>query len=528
MRIINIAIVLSALMLTSCEKWLDLKPDTQATEEQVFSTASGYHSVLNGLYKSMATSDLYGVELAFGIVDCMSQQYSLKIANDVTSRQTYKDAGDFKYNSSYMTPALESMWLSAFNIIANANNLIQNTENAPEDMFKQGKMEKNLILGEAYACRALIHFDMLRLFAPAVVHDDGQPYVPYVERYPNIQAGGIAVKPFLDKVIADLEKGRELQKEWDTSDIGVGLQITGDARFYNQFSFGTVIYGEYSMGQKIDAFFKGRGYRLNYYAITALLARVYQYAERYEEAFTCAQEIMDFKLEDYYGMQSAFGVDNYSKIRNGNWDAKTDLKVVSNLIFAVYNEKAYSDFGLEYFFKKEFYSGSYPTWLVINQEAQKTFYTREGIDESETDYRSLNMIFRATNSAGQYPISGKYYCSENETTRDKNLAILPVIRSTEMRYIMAEYYARKSQFGEAQTILNDIRKNRGCIENITISNWTEFVNELVRDARREWISEGQLFYLYKRLDASIDFGKNVVRPLTRSEYLVPIPSNQSL
>ena len=47
MKIINIIVVLSALTLASCEEWLDLKPDTQATEEQVFSTSAGYHSVLN-------------------------------------------------------------------------------------------------------------------------------------------------------------------------------------------------------------------------------------------------------------------------------------------------------------------------------------------------------------------------------------------------------------------------------------------------------------------------------------------------
>ena len=528
MKIINIIVVLSALTLASCEEWLDLKPDTQATEEQVFSTSAGYHSVLNGLYKSMGSSNLYGVDLAFGMVDCMSQQYSLKIANNVTSRQLYIDAGDFNYTSSYLTPTIEAVWLAAFNVIANANNLIQNVENASEDLFKEGKMEKDMILGEAYACRALMHFDMLRLFAPAPVHDDNQIYVPYVDRYPNIQASGITVTPFLEKVITDLEKGRDLVKEWDTSEIGVGLQITGKARFNNQFSFGTVIYDDYSNGSKIDAFFKGRGYRLNYYAITALLARVYQYAGKHLEAFNCAKEIMDFQVKDYYGLQSAFGKDDYNGIRRGDWDSKTDLKVISNLIFAVYNEKAYNDLGLEYFFKREFYSGSYPTWLVINQDVQKIFYTRGGVDESKTDYRALNMIFYATNSNGQYPISGKWFISENEETRDENLCVLPVIRATEMRYIMAEYHARNGDFGEAQNILNDIREKRGCTEKITVGSWNDFVDELIRDARREWISEGQLFYLYKRLDANIDFGKNVVRPMSRSEYLVPIPSNQSL
>ena len=105
---------------------------------------------------------------------------------------------------------------------------------------------------------------------------------------------------------------------------------------------------------------------------------------------------------------------------------------------------------------------------------------------------------------------------------------MPLIRSTEMRYIMAEYYARKGNFPEAQDILTRIRNSRGCTESITVTDWNSFVRELINDARREWISEGQLFYLYKRLNASVNFGRGEERPLQRSEYLLPIPDDQIL
>lgn len=67
-------------------------------------------------------------------------------------------------------------------------------------------MERKMIMGEAYACRALIHFELLRLFAPALVNDDGRTYIPYVESYPVLSASKLGVKPYLEKVIADLEK----------------------------------------------------------------------------------------------------------------------------------------------------------------------------------------------------------------------------------------------------------------------------------------------------------------------------------
>ena len=69
---IIILMLLSSLFFTSCEDWLSLQPEGQTTEEQLFKTGDGYRTVLNGLYKSMAARDLYGGELCFSMVDCIS------------------------------------------------------------------------------------------------------------------------------------------------------------------------------------------------------------------------------------------------------------------------------------------------------------------------------------------------------------------------------------------------------------------------------------------------------------------------
>lgn len=511
----------SVLFLTSsCNKWLDLKPETQPNEEQILNSAEGYRAVLNGLYRTIGSAQLYGKDLTFGIVDCISQQYKLDLGNTVTYQRKYIAAGKFQYQDPSLSPGINDMWLKAFNVVANANNLIQNLEKKSPDFFSQGEMEKNLMLGEAYACRALMHFDMLRIFAPAPVNDDGKSYIPYVESYPTTVPTPISLQPFLDKVIADLTLARKLVTTWDNSVAGIGTLITGEARFFNTFSFGTEIY---TNSNKYEDFFKGRGYHLNYYAVTALLARVYNYKGDYKQAFDYAKEVMDFEVKDYYGPQKAFALDKYTGAMSNNWDTKTDLKTVSNLIFAIHNGKAYNELELESHFKREFYSGSYPTWFVLNKDGQKIFETRDGVDESGSDYRSSFFIYLAN---GLYPISGKYFISEFDGIRDNNAMIIPVIRSTEMRYIMAEYHARNNAYSQAAQILSGIRSNRGLSQSVNISDWAQFQDELIRDARREYISEGQLFYLYKRLNAPVNFGQNVVRPLTRAEYLLPIPSIQ--
>ena len=45
-------------------------------------------------------------------------------------------------------------------------------------------------------------------------------------------------------------------------------------------------------------------------AVTALLARAYQYAGRYQEAYECAKEVLEFKVKSNYGNELAFDKDD--------------------------------------------------------------------------------------------------------------------------------------------------------------------------------------------------------------------------
>ena len=518
-RLLFIGILL--MNLWSCKDWLDLQPEASATETEVFSSGDGFRSVLNGVYQTMGRAELYGRELSWGFVDCLSQQYTFEGGESVCYDRIYPSSASYEYTDSRVVSVIENIWRLGFNVIANANNLIQNLELASADLFAGREMERKMILGEAYGCRALMQFDLLRLFAPAPVNDDGGGYVPYVESYPDISANGIDVTSYLDKVIADLEKARELVMEFDTSALGQSASASGGARFQNELEWDMAGY----VDDSFEDFFKGRGFRLSYYSITALLARVCLYAEKYDEAFEYAKTALNFEVDGDYTTYRLYE-DDFSDYLYMNPDNRSDLKVISNLIFAVYNEKAYEELGLELFWNKISTGGS-RNWLVSNKDRQRVFLSQNNVDESQTDYRSRYMIFYANE---EHPLSGKWYLSENTDIRDANAAIIPIIRSSELQYILAECYARQGNFGEAAKILMEVRSNRGCVDNLSITDWKSFEEELIREARREWMSEGQLFYLFKRLDADIEFygteQKN--RPLVRNEYLVPIPSNQSL
>ena len=324
------------------------------------------------------------------------------------------------------------------------------------------------------------------------------------------------VAPFLDKVIADLVKAKTLVADFDTTAAGVLASQSGVARMSkarsldNRFGYGD--------------FFAGRGYRLSYYSITALLARVYQYAGKMTEALVCAEEVLDF------GKSSGklFYKDDFSGIANVGtnveaFEQRSDLKLKSSLIFAAYNEKAYKESEIQRYFRLTTVDDNgtpvAPDYFKIKQVE---LFTSRGVEEWKTDIRSKNLIFMLQDVL---PISGKWFVNSRKPEDSEHLKISPVLRLTEIQYIMAECYARKGNYGEAYRILNDVRGARNLSPLIVQSSWEEFLTDLICDARREWISEGQLFFLYKRLDAAFNLN-GTMHKLSRGEASLPLPVDQ--
>ena len=55
-----ISFAFAALTLSSCSDWLDLYPSDEIKEEYLFSSGDGFRTATNGIYRKMATFDLYG------------------------------------------------------------------------------------------------------------------------------------------------------------------------------------------------------------------------------------------------------------------------------------------------------------------------------------------------------------------------------------------------------------------------------------------------------------------------------------
>lgn len=208
--IIGVTLLLS---LSACNDWLDIDPSDQVSSEKLFESGDGFRNALNGIYIAMSSSELYGRELSWGLTSVLSQTYA---DNDIAKSKAYGSAMEYEYGETEIKAVLESVWSKGYNVIANCNKLISEAEAKDSTAFREGALERNLIIGEAKALRAMMHFDILRLFAPSVESGDESKRIPYFTVYPSKYEPNLSTKEILKKVEEDLLEARQLVAKHDT------------------------------------------------------------------------------------------------------------------------------------------------------------------------------------------------------------------------------------------------------------------------------------------------------------------------
>ena len=481
MKNIYLYITLILLSLYSCSDWLDVAASDQMKESQLFEKGQGYRNALLGIYQELSTEKLYGQQMTWGMLDAMGQLYDP--SSIVTSSEfIITNAAKYDYKNSYVKEATEKIWTSMYLCIANCNNLIANIESASPSIFEYKEEEKNMITGEAYALRGFLHFDLLRLFAPSLAAGGDGNYIPYCDTYPAIYNKRLSVKEVLNKIIADLEKAQDLTAQ-DTMPDNIEALQRVRCRVENENYF-----------QERGIFWGYRCTRMNYLNITGILARVYLYAGELEKANNEAQYVLDFEGIDF---PSKYG--GYS----GNSKSRNDI------LLAFFNKRISETY--------EAYTGGDCGYLKLKNLDE--LYSNETADK-----RYSEMIKEVTKSTR---MSAKYIKYTNNSDERVNGPLIPVLRKAEMYHIVCEYLVSKERLADAIQLLNDLRYARGLPFSNMGTNLSkdEFLGKLRLDAHKEFVSEGQVFFMYKRLNQGIWDGKNgTISP----DYVLPIPDGENI
>lgn len=271
--LLSVAIVISHLPLfTSCDDYLDVTPSDKQTADQVFASKAGFYTASNGIYDALSGDALYGKQMTWEAMDLMAPSYITTF-----SSQYMKSLAANNYTDTYAAPVLSSIWAMAYELILNANLLIEQVDKQQGLLTTQ---EANCLKGEMLAVRAFLHLDMLRLFGPIPQKGLEQMAIPYNESTAISALPLLSVKDVAEKILRDLDEAEALLNSDPIIENGPMMsEATG------------------SEGVQL----RYRQYRMNYYAVIALKARAYSWICDSENAVAQALRLVeDKKVQDMF------------------------------------------------------------------------------------------------------------------------------------------------------------------------------------------------------------------------------------
>lgn len=481
-RITNLIfpVLASLVLLSGCNKWLDVQPTDQISDKNLFADATGFRNALNGVYQQASTQNLYGKQFSWGLNSTIGQDYT-----PTTIPQEYQQAALSNFSHPSLTATVSSIWASAYTAIANCNKIISEIENKEPDFFPLKDTEKGLILGEALALRAMLHFELLRLYAPAPINDRVKRFMPYQTIYPTKFSAPLTTPEVIKNVIEDLSKAQGMVAKNDT--------LVNRAAMSNKLA--SLLSGNAAPNGGI--FFNFRMNRLNFVAIHALMARVYLYdGDRINAKKEAEYVYKNYgpsgknKWWSFTTESNSKGINLYPKLADDILMAFYDPNLIANIRQAKGTSNTYS--------LAE--TGSY-------------FIT------TERDYR-LNLI-------NPDQISSKWLESTSTvaTATQQNL-IIPALRLSEVYYIYSECLFEEGNTTDALKILNEIRQARGKTNVFSDASREGFYNELFKEYRREFFTEGQTIFAHKRLNRSIVIGQKTVE--VTGKFILPLPEGENI
>ncbi len=467
-------LLLASFVVVSCSDFLDVVPQDKILENQAYSSEAGVQNVHNGLYLQLAGNNLYGRQLTMDAVEILGQQYNIGSSHVKTTISNYSYAETLPKNT------FTGIWESAFTTVLSANKFLESIDEHSEVISVE---KANLLKGEAIAIRAMLHFDMLRLYGPIYKVAPADPSIPYYDAPVTANNPILPAKDVIAKITADLDAAIALLANDPILTTGKTLASTAfDANPY------------YSLN---------RGQRMNILAVKCLKARVLLYAGDKTGAFAVANEVINFVKANSFITWTPF----LEATNTSNPDR----------IFYAENFFALSDYTL-YTKQKALFDSSLDEFNIY---APMLSRINAVFESNDNDYRSL--------PSWKIPITGgktqkTFFKYEDVTDKTKLFRLqIPMFKLSEL-YLIAAETAPVPADGIA--FLNTLRFNRG-LTNLAAT--AVLATEITKEYRKEFIGEGQLFFYYKRINSTaIPNGAASSGNVTMNavKYVVPLPESE--
>lgn len=465
-KIKSIIIVILFLGLYSCSSdYLDVTPGNSGDASTSIETFADAEVMLTGIMSSMTSSSYYGRNFIL---------YADAKSGDLTTMSMGRGLdGLYSFNHSPTTGSYSGFWNGIYYSILQANNLIVNIESLEEEGV-EGNFDD--LKGQALTARALMYFDLVRIY--------GKPY--------TYDKSAFGVPNELEPLDASEQP----------------LRATVEENY-------TQIIKDLTDAESLLSKDKKDGY-LNYYANKAIQARVYLSMADYPNALAAAQEVINSGAYDLYS--NSEWVDSWTK--QFGKESIFELAIVPN-------EADLGNSSLSIYLRR-LGQGS-PS--AIGQFIASDYYLdRLGQDPDDVRWGIMDY-----DEGGQSHLGASYKYSGdinlNGDGKSTGTAVnIKVIRLSEM-YLIAAEAALHSDKQLAADYLNEIRKRSPNLAPATAG--TINIDMILDEKSKELFTEGQRYFDLLRLGKTITFNDDLggvpisTRPksIDRSFYraILPIP-----
>jgi hypothetical protein len=296
-------IIFAGCCLVACNKdFLEVKPQQNVLITDVFSQVSTSRAAVNGLYSLMQSYSYYGRD-AMVIPEVLSDN----LTRSVRTGNRYTGMNTMTHTATDAN--VSRMWTQMYRVATNANAIIANEENIKKVATPLEQEEVLQLVGEAYAVRALVYFDLAKFFGrPLKFTANGSHLcVPLVLK---------PITTIAEVVFPARNTAAEVYAQID-NDLTEALKRLPAG--------GGVI----SSGTVNNALFRTR---LNRFSVLALRARIAIFKEDWAAAVTASTEVIasgKYSLYPYSSMLQDFRAQNsieslFEVVNNSNDNPGTD------------------------------------------------------------------------------------------------------------------------------------------------------------------------------------------------------------
>ncbi len=483
--IISVATLLSVV---SCRDWLEVKPTDRVLGSTLFSTSDGYMSAVNGIYMELISDATFNGPLTFFKADILAQYYYMGYP--------YTPSDYFplsKFDDAERQILSDGVWNNLYIVIGNINNLLYQLENGLSDGVLTQEVY-DMYKGEMLAMRAYLHFELYKLYGPIKDETPDMLTIPYADSNKLELKSLLKASELVDKIYEDLEAAETLLAGSDPI-IKNGPSAFEEEGVSNDFRF--------------------RPFRMNYYAVKAVIARVALFVGDNDKAEQYALEVIkETQIDNNY-----FPFTERTLVTS---NSGKDLVFSSEVLFALYNTKRTDDIYTPYFSESDDLSLK----LVVVEEGYETLFPLSG------DVRANQFSSSSDNET--------YFLMKYDATQPTNSSnplnynvYMPLIRISEMYMIVAE--ANADDYDTAYEYINTLREARNAVD-IAHSPSSVILDDLRLEIAREFIGEGQLLWFYKRnayttipiISPQYPSNSYRNRTITKDKYLFNIPISEDI